>query len=299
MPSFDISTLIEFNPPTERCPLCHALWPSGLASQTSSFTCPGCGSLLVSHSQTITTTVGGTGLSTDLPALGPVASGQNLSLLGFPTIQSTVTAGHAIDLGPDPLSHAVELARLARQMRAVDDDNPPLRVLMNLLQKARAFVHITSFGFDEFTIAVLEMAAQKVPIAVVFSGADKNKLSGLLHVSTEAPYLECRVEGTRHDHTDQNHGKLIVVDGLLALTGSTNLTRPAWRKAAANMEIVDVVTDLSRITELNNRYFSPLWARLQPDPQERYNLFWWTLLTPADPEHPAHRRTSGPDAPYA
>ena len=296
MPSFDISTLIEFNPPTERCPLCHALWPSGLYSQTSSFICPGCGSLLVRHSQTTTSVVG---YSTELPAFGPVTSDQNLPLLGLSTIQSTVTAGHTIDLGPDPLAHAVELARLARQMRAVDDNNPPLRVLMNLLQTARAFVHITSFGFDEFTIAVLEMAAQKVPIAVVFSGADKNKLTGLTHVLTEAPYLECRVEGTRYDRTDQNHGKLIVVDGLLALTGSTNLTRPAWRKAAANMEIVDVVTDLSRITELNNRYFSPLWARLQPDPKDRYNLSWWTLLTPADPEHPAHRRTSGPDATHA
>jgi phosphatidylserine/phosphatidylglycerophosphate/cardiolipin synthase-like enzyme len=293
MSSFDISTLVEFHPPTERCPLCHALWSSELYSPTSSFICPGCGSLLVPRASVGTTIVG---YSTELPALGPVSRDKNQPVLGWPTIQSTATAGHTINLGSDPLAHAVELARLARQMRAVDDNNPPLRVLMNLLQTARSFVHITSFGFDEFTIAVLEMAAQNVPIAVIFSGADKNKLSGLTHVLTEAPYLACRVEGTRHDRTDQNHGKLIVVDGLLALTGSTNLTRPAWRKAAANMEIVDVVTDISRITELNNRYFSPLWARLQPDPKDRYDLAWWTLLTPADPEHPVHRGTSGPGA---
>jgi phosphatidylserine/phosphatidylglycerophosphate/cardiolipin synthase-like enzyme len=164
----------------------------------------------------------------ELPALGPAAKSHG-QLIQWPTTSSTITAGHPIDLGSDPLAHAMELALLARQMRAVDDEHPPLRVLMNLLQTARAFVHITSFGFDEFTLAILEMAAQRVSIAAVFSGVDRNKLSGLNHVLAEAPYLECRIEGTRHDHIDQSHGKLIVVDGLLALTGSTNLTRPAWR----------------------------------------------------------------------
>jgi phosphatidylserine/phosphatidylglycerophosphate/cardiolipin synthase-like enzyme len=171
---------------------------------------------------------------------------------------------------------------------------------MRLLAASRAFVHITSFNFDDFMLALLEMAAQRTPIAAIFSGVDTRRLGLLEKTSQEASELQIRVEGTRADVSDQNHGKLIVIDGLLAIIGSPNLTRPAWRKAALNMEIVDVVTDISRVAELNNRYFSPLWKRLQADAERRYRILNWTILTKEDPEHPDNldpsRRTEGDDA---
>jgi hypothetical protein len=49
-----------------------------------------------------------------------------------------------------------------------------------------------------------------------------------------------------------------VVDGILGVTGLTNFTYKAWRKAADDREIIEVVTDVDRVRELNNK---PITAR--------------------------------------
>lgn len=183
------------------------------------------------------------------------------------------------------MAHATDLAKLAVELRESTGDNPPLRVLMKLLLASRSFIHVMSFNFDEFTLALLEMAAQRTSIAATFSGVDPKRQTLLEQVGVEAPSLEYRVEGTKADIGDQNHGKLIVIDGLLAVIGSPNLTRPAWRKAAANMEIVEVVSDISRVADLNNRYFSPLWRRLQPEIEPRYRILNWTIYTSENSGH--------------
>jgi hypothetical protein len=279
MPSFDIITLTEFHPPVARCWLCLALWPAELMSQFS-FRCPGCNSLY--QSQTVTVSGG-----TSIIGQGPLPPGaQEVSSLLWSPVYPAYTLdtglGRRISIGDEPMAHAMELARLAVELRDASGDNPPLRALMNLLLASRSFIHVTSFNFDEFTLALLEMAAQRTSIAATFSGVDPKRRSLLEQVEVEAPSLEYRVEGTKADIGDQNHGKLIVIDGLLAIIGSPNLTRPAWRKAAANMEIVEVVSEVSRVADLNNRYFSPLWWRLQPNIQPRYRILNWTIITSQD-----------------
>jgi hypothetical protein len=57
------------------------------------------------------------------------------------------------------------------------------------------------------------------------------------------------------------HQKLIVIDGLLAFKGSSNLTLSGWRKADKGLDIIEVVTDVGEVIRLHNEYFSPLWAR--------------------------------------
>jgi PLD-like domain len=290
MPGFDISTLVQFSPASERCSLCLALWPADMDRRGKQFTCPGCEALyfaspVITSANTIS-----------LTTLGSNTGAGSNGLLWSPTygpMYVEPSAGQTISLGAEPMAHAICLAKLANQLRHDGPDNPPLRVLMQLLQASRSFIHLTSFSFDQFTLAMLEMAAQATSIAAVLSGINPRDQEMLDKVPAEAPDLQLRVEGTKADPRDQNHGKLIVIDGLLAVVGSANMTRPAWRKAAANMEIVDVVTDLSRVTELNNRYFSPLWWRLHPDRQPRYHLPAWTILTAADPEHPnyEHKET--------
>ncbi len=293
MPGFDISTLVQFSPPSQRCSLCLALWAADVDRRVRQFTCPGCRASYVASPAMI---FNSTSPNVAMMTLG-VADGSDHDFLWSPTygpMYVEPSPGQKISLGSEPMAHAIGLAKLANQLRQDSPDNPPLRVLMQLLQASRSFVNLTSFNFDQFTLALLEMAAQTTSIAAVFSGIDPKGREILDKVPAEAPDLICRVEGTKADIGDQNHGKLIVIDGLLAVVGSANMTRPAWRKAAANMEIVDVVTDISRVTELNNRYFSPLWWRLQPDPQPRYHLQAWTILTKADAEHPDHNRATSP-----
>jgi len=58
------------------------------------------------------------------------------------------------------------------------------------------------------------------------------------------------------------HQKLVVIDGLLAFKGAANLTLAGWRKAAQGRDVVEVVTDVDEVIDLNNRLFSPIWAEL-------------------------------------
>jgi hypothetical protein len=53
-----------------------------------------------------------------------------------------------------------------------------------------------------------------------------------------------------------------VIDGLMAFKGSANLTQTAWRKAARGYDEVEVLTDVEKVINLHNSYFSPVWADL-------------------------------------
>lgn len=216
-------------------------------------------------------------------ALGPgPALGEHLASIGS-----------GIDLGADALGHAEDLATLIGPLRGGAAPIPPLGVLMRLLLHARSFVHLTTFGLDLFTLGVLETAAQRVRICGVVNGLDSKMRSALEPSKEEAPRLELRVGSERGDPGDQNHGKLLVVDGILAITGSANLTHKGWRKAAANMEIIDVVTETTRVAELNNQYFSPHWRALGTDLEKPiWHVSGWTHLPPRDADDDDERKES-------
>lgn len=269
VPGFDITTLTEFNPPLSRCPRCLALWTEDRRNMyPASFRCGTCAAEFWPPSLPGTDKGGDYALQARL-----WASARSPEL--------------AINLGDDVLAHATALARIATELRGATNTLPPLNSLIRLFRAARSFIHITTFGMDEFSLGLLETVAQTVNVNVAVAGLDKRMDEPLSYVPSEAPALEIRIDGHRHDPGDQNHGKLTVIDGLLAINGSANLTNKAWRKAAVNMEIVDLVADLERVRELNNRYFSHTWARLGPAETRVQLPGRWHMLTPADPEHPS------------
>ena len=284
MPGFDISTLTHFLPARFRCPHCLALWQDPNAvSGTSSFLCATCHSYFQG------------------PIFGSLDSGftLNYQLTGDFGWGSTFTTGASgpglpVDLGENPLEHATNLAYMARQLRVPDDEMPPMRGLLQLLLTARSFVHITSFGLDEFMVAMLETVAQYRPVAAVVSGLMPKLEPTLEPAPKEAPLLEIRIEGTREDVGDQNHGKLIVVDGLVAITGSANFTHKAWRKAADGKEMVDVVTDIDRVRDINNRYFSPIWQAVDTDTSNQRTYRGFTMLRSDHPGHPQNATSEDP-----
>ena len=174
MPSFDISSLTEFHPPVSRCWLCLALWAPEMITR-SSFRCPGCNSLY--ESQTVTVSGNSATVGTSIIGGGPLPPGASdvsdfiwSPVYGAYNVDAGI--GRRISIGNEPMAHAIELAKLAAELRESTGDNPPLRVLMKLLLASRSFIHVMSFNFDEFTLALLEMAAQRTSIAATFSGVD-------------------------------------------------------------------------------------------------------------------------------
>jgi hypothetical protein len=53
-----------------------------------------------------------------------------------------------------------------------------------------------------------------------------------------------------------------VVDGLVGFKGSMNLTNAGLSRAARGLDISEVVTDFAEVTELNNKWFAPVWRRI-------------------------------------
>jgi hypothetical protein len=143
MASFDIETLVNFQPPWARCPHCFAIWRPGVWG-LNPFQCETCKAIL----------------SPNVFPTNPF--GMAHSVLGPP--------GYPVELSNDPLQHATELGRLARDLRRHDKSILPLRSIMLLLLRARAFMHITTLSLDEFMLAVLEMASQTVQTNIVVSG---------------------------------------------------------------------------------------------------------------------------------
>lgn len=48
----------------------------------------------------------------------------------------------------------------------------------------------------------------------------------------------------------------------MTFKGNANLTQTAWRKAGISYDEVEVITNVEKVIELHNRYFSPVWADL-------------------------------------
>jgi len=113
-------------------------------------------------------------------------------------------------------------------------------------------------------IGILKLTAQYVPIRGIISGnIGENIISEITDFKDEAQDLQ--LQFWKHGNfrgMDEPHHKLIVIDGLIAFKGSTNLNQVAWRSALNDMDIIEVVTDVDDVIRLHNRYFSPLWARL-------------------------------------
>jgi hypothetical protein len=101
----------------------------------------------------------------------------------------------------------------------------------------------------------------------------------------EAPSLDIRIEGARKDDDTINHGKLIVVDGLVAVSGSSNFNHQAWRKASDDFETITVDTSVDRVRELNNRHFSSHWLTPETLMNKPVHRDGWTMTTPLQPEH--------------
>jgi hypothetical protein len=69
---------------------------------------------------------------------------------------------------------------------------------------------------------------------------------------------------TLEEGSKSPHQKLLVIDGLIAIIGSTNLSIQAWDKVDKGLEHVIVETKPAAVMKLNNTLFSPVWANLHP-----------------------------------
>ena len=157
------------------------------------------------------------------------------------------------------LLHCTELAS-ATMPPPSGSDRLPMQMLLEALGRAEHFVHVVTYGISEFFSGVLKVLAQKVRVRGIVANADERTLDEFRAHAQEAFLLDvsCYLRGDAWD--DFPHQKLIVIDGLLAFTGSANLTLSGWRKAARGKEHVEVVTKVNQVIQLHNRLFARTWV---------------------------------------
>jgi hypothetical protein len=242
MTGFDIASILDFQPPRYICPVCRGL-AGALKTEVShepphrvAYSCPECSTRLeldVWFGKTET-------VPSQMRREGYVIDQRNL----FP--------------------HATALARLVRDSRGTGDAEPwpTMRLFFEVLAHAQHFVHFTSWGISHVMIGALKSVSMRVPVHGFVSHVENHARVELTEYPSEAPQFHARVIPTSQGIYDAPHQKIIIIDGLLAFKGSTNLTGAGMRRADRGLDLSEVVTDFQQVTDLNNRYFAPVWRQL-------------------------------------
>lgn len=156
------------------------------------------------------------------------------------------------------IEHCRKLALICHQIKT--KQFTPVRGLYTLLAAAKKFIHFTTYGISPVFIGALKTVAQKITVRGIVSAAG-NAVEEL-SVTEDAPFFEVKVFG-KENNISIPHQKIIIIDGLVAIKGSTNLTISGWRKAEQGLDMIDIVTDIGEVAKINNTYFSPVWARTE------------------------------------
>lgn len=234
--NFDIQNLLYFQQPLAQCQKCLAILPKMPRNQLRQIYCPVCRVQYAIFS--------------------------NFQIKQFQSYFRN--QGLYVEIN-NPIEQCKQLASIAIGMQQSSPDYPPIKGLLQALNQAQCFVHVTSWGISHQFLGYLKMAAQRVKVqGIVSLPSDQAWLLPELECyKNEAENLQIKaICASSHRWDELPHQKLVVIDGLMAFKGSPNLTQTAWRKAGIGYDEVEVVTDVEKVIDLHNRYFSPVWADL-------------------------------------
>ena len=169
-----------------------------------------------------------------------------------------------VESGRAPRSTNPALREIGQCLRSPEADQPALRLLLQALSVARYYVHFLSYGLSPEFIGALNMTAMRVPVSGVISNADAALCAAMSSASAQAPLFDTRCFPTPTTWTASPHERLIVIDGVLALSGPVSLTTHSWRDHSLhNRGGLRVEMDPRRVSKLNNQHVVPLWAGRQ------------------------------------
>ncbi len=214
-------------------------------------------------------------------------AGQNALRGPSPMLRWLREQGPAINLGADPFEHVHGLAKLVKDSRGEpyphrpsEEPWPTMRLLFEALSRARSFVHFASWGISHELVGALKLTSIRVPVYGFISSADREITRELTEFPRETPQLNARVISPKDANFEAPHQKLVIIDGLLAFKGSTNLTKSAIRKVDTGLDVSEIITNYGEVVGFNNRFFAPVWKKItSPDMTEF--LMWDDKPPPA------------------
>ncbi|ETW22187.1 hypothetical protein [Mycobacterium gastri] len=244
---FDITSILEFRPPNHVCPACRGLFNkinTDYRPDPMIHRCPLCEVQFIVD---------------DYPETDDFADDFTLAIDDYFS-----RGGWTIDHG-DLLAHATVLAEIIERSKGEGVRRQPwrtMRTFFEVISRARYFVHFSTWGISHVMIGALKMASMRVPVYGFASNVEAGARAQLTEYPDEAPQLTAHVIPSTEGVYDAPHQKILIIDGLVAFKGSTNLTTSGVRRADRGLDISEVVTDFAQVTELNNKYFAPVWRRI-------------------------------------
>lgn len=245
---FDITSILNFRPPTLVCPACRGLFSNFKYDREAEliYSCPVCKVGYAFPSW-----------DTDPPSIH--------QMFGY--------GGYRIVEG-DMFAHARSLAGVVMSSQSrITEPWPTMRLLLEVMSRAKLFVHFTTWGISHVLIGALKATSVHVPVYGIVSDVASSARAELTQYPKESPRLTVQVIPSSQAIYDAPHQKIVVVDGLLAFKGSTNLTNAGMRRADRALDVTEVETNVGRVIELNNKYFAPVWKGLTA-PGETYEMDW-------------------------
>jgi hypothetical protein len=231
VPGFDITSILDFQPPRWICPACRGLMPSikydyDKELKQGSHSCRTCAVEYIDAADD------------DDPWGGKRSVYDHFREEGL-----------LID-HKDLFAHATALAEVVQKSRGkrYSEPWPTMRTFFEVISRAPYFVHFTSWGISHVMIGALKMASMRVPVYGFVSNVDANTRAELTEYPQEALKLTAKVIPSDQGIYDAPHQKLVIVDGLVAFKGSTNLTNAGLRRADRKLDVSEAVTDFSQVT---------------------------------------------------
>jgi len=171
------------------------------------------------------------------------------------------------------LRHATALA--APSQRAARSTESPnyFRTLPFLLARAEHFVTFLSSGIGTWFLGTFAVAAQRPNVMVkgVVTNIDmtidwvQTSIIDPAH-ALNMPDLDIKFvskeEFRDKDQLIGSHGKMVCIDGVFMMHGSTNLTTTGYQNANQSRDIMNITTNTEFIVDFHNKYFASAWMHL-------------------------------------
>ena len=165
------------------------------------------------------------------------------------------------------LSHLMNLSWKANQFNKSRD----ISYLIQTIADAEKFIHFSTFTLDLFFYGILTTAAQNTAVRGMVGKEPKDWKQDIIIEGSEAANIESKYESDFELYYDRDnefetvHQKLIVIDGLIAFSGSMNLTSSGIKKFKQNRDNLEAKTVIEDVQKLNNQFFANNFYRLEQD----------------------------------
>lgn len=142
----------------------------------------------------------------------------------------------------------------------------PLALLIELIGASRKFIHFMSYNIDSTFITALHIASKRTAVRGIVGRPLDSYTRALVDSLPRSDNFSIIVQDDRGT-IDNNHSKIIIIDGIVMIEGSTNLSmnafnkvsgvgRPPSEKPRVSLQPYEVMRD-------NNQYFSTNWLQYQ------------------------------------